>query len=484
MKLKNSLSHINHKTIALLITTALLLQSFSLITMVAAEEQTYQNITIDAANYMIEHENKYPNLVILDVRDTIEYNLGHLYDSILIPLNDLEARIGELGAYKTSDIIVYCKSGYRSQQASEILGEYGFTKIYNMIGGILAWIDIDYPIWTTSHHISVDEITDTKFELLIEPQLLYYTGCSSCNENQECPIEGESINITSEILEQEEDYIIVLIIYEYNGITYEFIYTQSLLWKYSKITSTFNETAYFISTEITTKNTYTQFYQFIYLKQHENYKLTISTRLNPLNTEIYNRTYTYIEYIPAKGKSPTSMEFIQFNEPVTLSQQFTILGEIAEEMAKIYESSEDANLMELSYAYNTMANEIKEVSQLVQEQLLEYDWQILKSLAVLTDAFVPNGGGGGDPPPPPPPCTPDPDCLLVCNTVLITGCYVGAFFICSSVCAAPCALPIIWPVCIACSLACGVITTVICALIATYGFSPGCEWLCCELQKI
>ena len=200
------------------------------------------------------------------------------------------------------------------------------------------------------------------------------------------------------------------------------------MWKYNKITNKFNETAYFISTEITTENTDTQFYyQLIYLKQHENYNLTISTRLNPLNTETYNSSFTYIKYTPAKGKSPTSMEFIQFNEPVTLSQQFTILGEIAEEMAKIYKDSEDANLMELSYAYNTMADENKEFSQLVQEQLLEYDWQILESFAVLTDAFVPNGGGGGDPPPP---CTPDPVCLVICNFILDLGCAIGMGIIC------------------------------------------------------
>ena len=84
MNLKNGLSHISHKTIALFIITAFLLPSFSLITMAAADEQTYQNITIDHANYMIEHENKYPNLVIFDVRTPCEFEKGHLYNAILI----------------------------------------------------------------------------------------------------------------------------------------------------------------------------------------------------------------------------------------------------------------------------------------------------------------------------------------------------------------------------------------------------------------
>jgi len=364
-------------------------------TLVAAEEQTYQNITIDTANYMIEHENKYPNLIILDVRDTIEYNLGHLYDSILILLNDLEARIGELEDYKTSEIIIYCKSGYRSQQASEILGEYGFTKVYNMIGGILAWIDADYPIWTTFHHITVDEITDEKFELLIEPFLLHYKGCSSCTENQECPIESESISVTSEILEQGEDQIIILKKYEFNGTVYEFIHTRTILWSYDKVTSNYSKSVYFTSTEITSENFYWQYYQLEYAIYHKNYNLTIYTYLQPLNSEIYNSSFTSIIYTPVNRKAITSMEFVHFNMSVILSQQYDILAKVTEEMAKIYKKSDDQDIMELYYGYTNMGERIRSLSELVKEQLGEYDYQILESYAVLTDALV-NGGNGGN----------------------------------------------------------------------------------------
>jgi len=410
MNLKNSLNHISHKTIALFIITAFLLPSFSLIIIVAAEEETYQNITVDTANYMITHENIYPNLVILDVRDTTEFNLGHLYDSILIPLNELEARIGELEDYKISEIIIYCKSGYRTQQASEILGEYGFIKIYNMIGGILAWIDADYPIWTTSHHITVDEITDKKFELLIEPQLLYYTGCSSCtdcsscNENQECPIESESINITSEILEQGENYLKTITYYEFNGTVYESIHTNTLLWSYDKVTNNINKTIYFTSTEIMSENSLFQFYQLDYFIDHQNYKLTIQTTLEPepQNLDTYSVALSTIKYVPVNGNPITSMEFIKFNMSVTLSQQYDILADIAEEMAEIYINSDDQDIMTLHDGYINIGEEFSSLSELVKEQLAAYDYHILENYAVLRDYLVPNGGGG-DPPPPPPP---------------------------------------------------------------------------------
>ena len=413
MKLNNCLKNSKCKIVVLLIITAFLLPSFSFMTLVAAEEQTYQNITIDTANYMIEHENKYPNLVILDVRDTIEYNLGHLYDSILILLNDLEARIGELEGYKTSEIIIYCKSGYRSQQASEILGEYGFTKIYNMLGGILAWIDADYPIWTTSHHITVDEITNEKFELLIEPQLLYYIGrsscedCSSCDENYECPSQNESISITSEVLEQGENYVKTITYYEFNGTVYESIHTRTILWSYDKFTSNFNESAYFTSTEIASENFYWQYYQLEYAIYHKNYNLTIYTYLQPLNSEIYNSSFTSIIYTPVNEKAITSMEFVQFNMSVILSQQYDILAKVTEEMAEIYKNSDDQDIMELYYGYIDMGEGIRSLSELVKEQLGEYDYQILESYAFLMDWPV-NGDNPPLPPPPPPEPEPEP----------------------------------------------------------------------------
>ena len=430
MKSQNILKQIKHKSVIFLTIASLLVSSLSLIPLVIADEtpQIQEDITVDTAYYMIKHQKKYPDLIILDVRDSIEYKLGHLYEAILIPLDDIEARISELEGFKNSEIIIYCKSGYRSNLAREILVEYGFAKVYNMLGGILAWIDSDYPIWTTSHYITVDEITYEKFELLIEPLLLYYSGCHSCSENRECSSQSESISITSEVLEQGEDHKIVLITYELNGITYEYIFTYTLLWSYNKITSKVNKSAYFISTEITSDDFYAQFYQLDCLIYHENYNLTIHTHLDPLNSETYNNSSTSIKYTPANGKAITSMEFVQFNIPVILSQQYDILADIAEEMAEIYKKSEDLDLMELYDGYTNMGEEIRSLSELIKKQLGEYDFQILESYAVLMDVPVPpNGGGnggekgcfGGDP------YWDCEWCVILCEVSLVVGCFIG-----------------------------------------------------------
>lgn len=55
------------------------------------------------------------NFVILDVRNQSEYDLGHLYDAVLIPVYELENRINELQEHTNDPIIVYCKAGSRSR---------------------------------------------------------------------------------------------------------------------------------------------------------------------------------------------------------------------------------------------------------------------------------------------------------------------------------------------------------------------------------
>jgi len=99
-----------------------------------------------AAYSMIRRNHFFPDLVILDVRNQSEYDINHLYGAFLVPLHELEARIGELDEYVHNEIIVYCVSGGRSEIASGILAEYGFTKVYNMIGGIFSSIYFHYVI--------------------------------------------------------------------------------------------------------------------------------------------------------------------------------------------------------------------------------------------------------------------------------------------------------------------------------------------------
>ncbi|WP_457574677.1 rhodanese-like domain-containing protein [Desulfolithobacter sp.] len=83
---------------------------------------------------------------ILDVRTPKEYAQLAIKGAHLLPIQLLQARIGELEAYKNDDIFVYCATGNRSTVASKILADHGFKRIYNLRYGIYDWARRGYPV--------------------------------------------------------------------------------------------------------------------------------------------------------------------------------------------------------------------------------------------------------------------------------------------------------------------------------------------------
>lgn len=77
--------------------------------------------------------------IIVDVREDSEWNEQHIPGAIHIPLAQLNGRLSELKQYKDSPVITQCKAGGRSARALELLKSAGFSKVYNMDGGIMAW---------------------------------------------------------------------------------------------------------------------------------------------------------------------------------------------------------------------------------------------------------------------------------------------------------------------------------------------------------
>ena len=78
-------------------------------------------------------------LVILDVREKFEYEIARLENSKLIPLDELPDRVDELNP--ADEIVAHCHSGMRSAQAVQFLRAHGFTRAFNLAGGIDAWAD-------------------------------------------------------------------------------------------------------------------------------------------------------------------------------------------------------------------------------------------------------------------------------------------------------------------------------------------------------
>ena len=99
------------------------------------QTNTYRQITMNEAATMMAEESGY---IILDVRRPDEFAVGHIPNAINVPNESIStAAIPELPD-KSQLILVYCRSGRRSKEASEKLVKLGYTNIVEF-GGILDW---------------------------------------------------------------------------------------------------------------------------------------------------------------------------------------------------------------------------------------------------------------------------------------------------------------------------------------------------------
>jgi rhodanese-related sulfurtransferase len=86
------------------------------------------------------------NALLLDVRETSEYEGGRLPNALHIPLSQLDARAADLARHKSRPVIAYCERGNRSRMAGGALGKLGFTDVYHLSGGFRAWKDAGLPV--------------------------------------------------------------------------------------------------------------------------------------------------------------------------------------------------------------------------------------------------------------------------------------------------------------------------------------------------
>ena len=87
-----------------------------------------------------------PGSLVLDVREDAEYAAGHLPRARHIPLAQLSGRLDEIAKFKEKPVVVTCRSGARSGSACRTLKNAGFTKVYNLKGGVPAWEQASLPV--------------------------------------------------------------------------------------------------------------------------------------------------------------------------------------------------------------------------------------------------------------------------------------------------------------------------------------------------
>jgi rhodanese-related sulfurtransferase len=94
------------------------------------------------ATELLNHDDA----ITLDVRESAEFEQGHILNAIHIPRSLLADRVKELDKHRGKAIIVYCATGNRSIAAGRMLKANGHEKVYNLAGGIHAWKNASLPV--------------------------------------------------------------------------------------------------------------------------------------------------------------------------------------------------------------------------------------------------------------------------------------------------------------------------------------------------
>ena len=97
--------------------------------------------TLEATRLM----NGGPHLV-LDVGDGAEFAAGHVPKARNIPVKELGSRLEEISKYKERPVIVTCKGNLRGAAACRFLKRSGFSLVYQLKGGTVAWEQASLPL--------------------------------------------------------------------------------------------------------------------------------------------------------------------------------------------------------------------------------------------------------------------------------------------------------------------------------------------------
>ncbi len=103
---------------------------------------TYAGLPEISPEWLAAHRDR---VNVLDVRSPAEFDgeLGHLEGAMLIPLDELRARVAEVPTDKP--VVTVCQTGKRSGLAASILGKAGVAKVANLAGGMVRWRDLGLP---------------------------------------------------------------------------------------------------------------------------------------------------------------------------------------------------------------------------------------------------------------------------------------------------------------------------------------------------
>ncbi|EHR38183.1 rhodanese-like domain-containing protein [Facklamia languida] len=123
---------------------AMILGTIATLSVSSIYAQDIEVLTGDKLEKMEQDNKQKEKVLVIDVRSAEEYQAGHVKHAINIPLDEFEASLDRLEAYKDFPIITTCNSGKKSSEAAQILLDNGFKDVKNSEGVK----EFDYTLYT------------------------------------------------------------------------------------------------------------------------------------------------------------------------------------------------------------------------------------------------------------------------------------------------------------------------------------------------
>jgi rhodanese-related sulfurtransferase len=101
---------------------------------------SYQNVTADELNSMLKNKD----FVLINVHIPFAGNIAGT--DLSLPYDQIENNLSQLPSEKNARIVLFCRSGHMSAIAAEKLVSLGYTKVWNVDGGMVAWEQAGYEI--------------------------------------------------------------------------------------------------------------------------------------------------------------------------------------------------------------------------------------------------------------------------------------------------------------------------------------------------
>ncbi len=111
--------------------------------LVAEAKKRINEISPQILKSKIDNNEK---LIIIDVRETNEWETGKIPNAIHLSKGIIERDIEKIITDNQSNIVVYCSGGYRCALVADSLQKMGYTNVYSLDTGLQGWLDAGYSL--------------------------------------------------------------------------------------------------------------------------------------------------------------------------------------------------------------------------------------------------------------------------------------------------------------------------------------------------